>query len=272
MLWSKAAGAGGLVGGGGDPFDLSTATYSGNSYSISSPTAANSFFFSPDGANLFIADNTSTVYKKTLSTPWDLSTVSDAGSFSVSSREDVLEGIFFKPDGTRFYFLGNGEDTVYQYNMTTPWTFSGGSYPNSREFNVQGQTFSVRDLYFSSDGTKMYVNGTSVLYQYTLPTPWEVTSVSFVGSIAVSSTGGTIGAVIFNDDGSKLYTVSDGNNAVHQWSVSTPWSVTTAASEGISLPVGSQDSRPSDAFFKTDGSAIYVLGDSTNTIYQYDIL
>ena len=36
-------------------------------------------------------------------------------------------GIHFKPDGTKLFTIGTGEDTVYEYSLSTPWDISSGS-------------------------------------------------------------------------------------------------------------------------------------------------
>lgn len=50
----------------------------------------------------------------------DLSSASyDSVSFGISSQDSFLTGVFFKDDGTKVYVLGNANDTVYQYALST---------------------------------------------------------------------------------------------------------------------------------------------------------
>ncbi|MBA7526086.1 hypothetical protein ES705_18246 [subsurface metagenome] len=70
------------------------------------------------------------------------------------------------------YILGDENDTVYQYALSTPWDVSTAEY-SEKSKDVSAQDTAPRDLTFSSDGSKMYIIGynTTTVYQYTLPAP-----------------------------------------------------------------------------------------------------
>ena len=113
-------------------------------------------------------------------TGYDLSSASyDSVSFSVAPQDANPSDIFFKPDGTKMYVLGYGNDTVYQYSLSTAWVVSSASY-DSVSFSVNSQEVSPSAMFFKPDGTKMYVLGqsNSIVYQYSLSTAWVVSSAS----------------------------------------------------------------------------------------------
>ena len=100
-------------------WDITTASYSGNSFSIaaqdSSPT---SLFFKPDGAKMFLLGSANdSVYEYSLSSAWDVTTTSYVTSFSVNSQEVAPTGLSFKPDGTMMFIVGSGADTVFAYTL-----------------------------------------------------------------------------------------------------------------------------------------------------------
>ena len=110
------------------------------------------------------------IYQYNLSTPWDISTTSYSGvSLSVVAQDLSALDIFAKPDGTSIFIMGNQNDSVYEYTLSTPWDLSTASY-SGNSYSVVTQDSIPTGLSFKSDGIKMYMLGsvTSSVYQYTL--------------------------------------------------------------------------------------------------------
>ena len=157
-------------------WDISTASYDSSTFSFSTQTTdVSSFFVTSDGTKIFVisystSSSVAVVYQYSLSTGWDLSTTSyDSKSFSVYSEETTPRGIALNPDGTKLYILGNLNDSVYQYSLSTAHDISTASY-DSVSFDVN--TATGRDnqygILFKPDGTKMYSVsiGDDRIYQY----------------------------------------------------------------------------------------------------------
>ena len=56
-----------------------------------------------------------------LLTAWDVSTASYNGigeEFSVASEEPIPQALFFKPDGLRMFVLGNGGNSIVEYDLS----------------------------------------------------------------------------------------------------------------------------------------------------------
>jgi len=110
------------------------------------------------------------------------------------------------------------------------------------------------------------------VFQYTLSTPWNVSTATYDSiSKSVSSQDSSPLAVAFNSDGSKMYIVGNSNDRVFQYSLSTPWNVNTATYDSISKDVSSQDITPYGVAFNSDGSKMYIVGASNDTVYQYTV-
>ena len=90
-------------------------------------------------------------------------------------------------------------------------------------------------------------------------------------SFSVAGQGGTGRGLCFNNDGTKMYYLSDANNTVYQYSLSTAFNVGTATYDSLSFDVSVQDSSPCDLNFNADGTKVYVMGFGTNSIYQYSL-
>lgn len=104
-------------------FDLSTATYSGNSFNtLSQANNPNDLTVNPAGTRLFTCDQTSgDVHQYNLTTAWDLSTISYTGK-----RQDIDNllyapvGLSYDTTGKRLYVGGSGE------------YYAGGSFGDAR--------------------------------------------------------------------------------------------------------------------------------------------
>ena len=63
-------------------------------------------------------------YEYTLSTAWDVSTA-DFDSVSISRQDGDAKRIKFNNDGTKMFVLGRGgDDTVYEYTLSTAFDVS----------------------------------------------------------------------------------------------------------------------------------------------------
>jgi len=197
----------------------------------------------------------------------------DSVSFSVSSQESGVTALSFKPDGTVVYVVGTTNDTVYQYSLSTAWDLSSASY-GSVNFYVAGQEASPTGLMFKSDGTKMYIVGISsdTIYQYSLSTAWNVSTASYDSvSFSVSSQDTSPRNIQFKSDGTKLYVTGYTNDTIYQYSLSTAYDLSTASYDSVSLSVTSQDTAPTGIFFKSDGTKMYMVGQTNKNIFQYTL-
>ena len=61
------------------------------------------------------------------------------------------------------------------------------------------------------------------------------------------------------------------NDDIYQYNLSTPWDISTA-SFVRSIDISQQDTTCRAVVFSNDGNRIYIVGDATDTIYQYDLL
>jgi len=177
----------------------------------------------------------------------------------------------FNDDGTKMYIVGTGNDTVYQYSLSTAFDLSTASY-DSVSFSVASQEAAPFSLAFNNDGTKMYVVGvvSDTVYQYSLSTAFDLSTASYDSvSFSVASQSLEPMDVLFNPDGTKMYIVDAVSDTVYQYSLSTAFALSTASYDSVSFSVASQDSFARGVAFKSDGSKMYVVGSATDTIYQY---
>jgi hypothetical protein len=150
------------------------------------------------------------------------------------------------------------------------------STANSYYFNAENQETGLRSVTFKPDGTEMYVLGVTGddVNQYSVSTAWSVQSASYVRVFLVSGqTGTTPAKVQFKDDGTKMYVLSNTNDAIYQYSLSTAWDISSATYDSVSFSVTSQANNPQGMFFGDSGTKLYIANDATGSdfIYQYDL-
>ena len=195
-------------------------------------------------------------------------------NFYVGSQDGTPLDIFFKSDGTKMYMVGSSTDTVYQYTLTEPWVVSTASY-DSVSFYVGNQDSFPTGIFFGDDGSKMYMIGggsTDRVYQYALSTPWVVSTASYDSiNFSVGSQDSSPYDIFFKPDGTKMYIIGASSDTVYQYTLSTAWDLSTASYDSVIFSVGSQDSFPVGMSFKSDGTKMYMVGVSTERVYQYTL-
>jgi sugar lactone lactonase YvrE len=198
---------------------------------------------------------------------WDISTASYVQS--VSSQDTGPQGLFFKPDGTKMYISGNSTDAILEFDLSTAWDISTVSYLQS--FSTSAQETSPEQVWFKPDGTKMLVLGTAGddVTEYTLSTAWNVSTASYVQETSVSQSAIANGFYI-RSNGTTMYVADNGSNDVEEYTLSTAWSV-NSISYVQSFSISNEEVSVTGIFFKDDGTRMYIVGTSGDTVFQYDL-
>jgi hypothetical protein len=203
-------------------WDITTAG-SPTTFSVSTQdTSPVGIYFRENGLQFYVVGQANdTVFEYSCSTAWDITTASYASkSFSVASQELTSTGIFFKPNGLKMYVVGSATDAIYEYDLGTAWDVSTSVY-NSVSFSLSGQESLPQGLFFTNDGYKMFVIGSSGddINEYALSKPWDITTAQFLGVFSVSSQDATPTGLYIKSDLSKFYITGATNDTVYQYSM-----------------------------------------------------
>jgi len=203
-------------------------------------------------------------------TGWDISTATYVQNFSVTAQESTPTGLFFKPDGTGMYVIGSSGDDINQYSLSTAWDISTATYVQN--FSVNTQESTPTGLFFKPDGTGMYVIGSrdDYLNQYSLSTAWDISTAVYVQRFYVRNQASTATGLFFKPDGTSVYVIGSKDDAMHQYSLSTAWDISTTVYVQ-SFSVLAQEAGPAGLFFKPDGTSMYIIGYSGDDINQYSL-
>ena len=126
--------------------------------------------------------------------------------------------------GTRAYYIQTSlSNTVYQFDLSIANDITTAGAATAK--NIGNISTSGRAIFFSSDGTKFFAATSSIIYQYTCSTPFDVTTAVY--DTVSYSPGVTIGGARINSSGTEIY-IKVSTTTFRTISLPTPWSLTGA--------------------------------------------
>ena len=229
--------------------------------------------FSNDGTKMFVVgDDGNDISEYTLSTPFDVSTATFANVvFSVSGQDGTPTGMAFSNDGAKMFVVGWDDEDINEYTLSTPFDVSTAAFVDS--FDVSMQEGTPTGMAFSNDGTKMFVVGWdgADINEYTLSTPFDVSTAAFVHLFDVSMQEGAPTGMAFSNDGTKMFVVGDDGNEINEYTLSTPFDVSTATFANVIFSVSMQETVPTGMAFSNDGAKMFVIGAVGDDINKYTL-
>lgn len=202
-----------------------------------------------------------------------------SANVSVGARDGSPVGLTFSPSGRRMYIIGQSTEKVYQYNLTTAFDVSTAVY-TSKEFYI-GNTSTTgpgdltsTDVKFHPEGHTMYIVGSArdTIWQYSLSTAWNITTATYASkSKSVSAQDTAPQSIEFGDNGTKMYMLGSTNDRIFQYTLTTPWDVSTATYASKSFLVQTQESTPLGMAFSNDGTKVFVVGSINDDVFQYTL-
>jgi len=203
----------------------------------------------------------------------DISGASNTHSKSVNAQNLAPTDLFFNPDGTKMFTLDNVNDSVDQYTLSTAYDVSTATY-DSKTYSFTVEESDAWGLSFSTDGTSMYTLGqtTKKVHQYTLGTPFDVSTAAYSSKLydATPDNLFSLRGLHFSSDGTKMYLVSVNTDDVSQYTLGTPFDVSTASSDSKSYTF-TEDTNPQGVYFNSDGTKMYMIGSTNDSVYQYSL-
>jgi len=246
-------------------WDISTASYDSKSLVTTSDGEGNpgGIVFNQDGTFLYVVgDGARAILQYQLTTAYDLSTATITSSSYAFNQN--IGGIHIKPDNTKVYLVDYSQDVVTQITSTfktEELDLSTGNYFNhTLTENTEFPLANAGDV----QAFQLEVTGGAVGYGFT-------NAVYDDKSISVSSQENTPEGLFFKSDGAAMYIIGPGGSAVDQWTLTTAYDVSTASYASKTFSFSGQDVNCGDIHFKPDGTKMYMIGASSDTVYQYSL-
>ena len=192
--------------------------------------------------------------------------ISNSATGEVVVQGGVSEKVTGLTTASDYYVQTDG--TLNTATSVANYNIASASY--TQAFSVASQDTLPSAIAFNPAGTKMFIAGNqgNDIGEYTLSTAFDVGSASFVDSFSVSGQETTPTGLAFNADGTRMFVNGESSNTVHEYALSTGFDVSTASyTDGFST--AAQDSNSQGVTFNTDGTKMFVTGESTKKINEY---
>jgi uncharacterized protein YhjY with autotransporter beta-barrel domain/6-phosphogluconolactonase (cycloisomerase 2 family) len=146
-------------------------------------------------------------------------------------------------------------------------------------FSVVTQEDNPTGVTFNNDGTKMFVSGNAGndVGEYSLTTPFDVSTATFVVRFNASTQDSNPSGVAFNNDGTKMFVIGFSGNDVNEYTLSTGFDLTSTVTfndfngDGTGFSVNDQESSPRDVTFNNDGTKMFVTGKDSDNVNEYTL-
>jgi hypothetical protein len=206
----------------------------------------------------------------TVSAPYVIVGATYVQNFSVATQETSPRAMAFNTDGTKMFVIGDVGDDVNEYALSTGFDVSTASY--TQAFSIAAQETAPSGIAFNTDGTKMFVVGTTgdAVNEYALSTGFNVSTASFTDSFSVAPQEIKPQDVAFNTDGTKMFIVGDTGDDVNEYTLATGFDVSTSSFVD-SFSVSAQEAAPQGVAFNPDGTKMFVVGNAAGEVHQYTL-
>lgn len=257
-------------------WDLTSALFEKSfDVSLKAPSPSG-FAFSPDGTRMYVTGFTSdAVHQYALSVAWDIGSGTTTFVQSKGVTATAPKEVLFSPDGLKMYISDTDLDDLHQWTLGTAWDISTAT-DDGVPFSFNSQDSNPNGVTFKSDGTKAYMVGldNDTVYQYSLGTAWDINTMSVDVGVTKLISGEEINptSVTFKSDGTVMYITGFTNN-VYQYPLSVAWDLSTAGASSANVSVSTPpETQTRGVLFKSDGTKMYTVGTSADSIHQFGSL
>ena len=248
-------------------WDISTGSYSGNSFNVSSILNTPDSFDINDTGTIIIGVNAGTnkLHQLNLSTAYDISTASDSGtSFTFPSQRSQVK---FSDNGAFVFSFGNPGDDYFSHTSSVALDTKTLNLSTGSTFNLT-PTASCR-VALSNPAASGTNSGATLLLNGALLNGFDISTISKINTLDVSSQDVEMEGLFLKPDGTRIYGVGYSGDTVEEYHMSTAYDLSTA-SHVQSFSVSGQETVPHDLFFKTDdGTKMYIIGSTGDDITEY---
>ncbi|MCZ6582884.1 MAG: hypothetical protein O6761_06910 [Thaumarchaeota archaeon] len=251
------------------------AVFSGNELNIAPEDGfVSGVTISTDGLTLFmLGSDNDKIFQYDLSIANDLSTaVLSANELNILPQDTNARGITISADGMTLFMGGEENNKIFQYDFSTANDLST-AVVSSNELDISTEDLSMDGVTISSDGLTLFMSGTEndKIYQYNLSTANDLSTASFSGNeLDIASKVTFEPAITISADGMTLF-LTGGTAKIFQLNFSTANDLSTASFSGNELDISTEDFAPRGITVSSNGLAIFIGGNLTNKILQYDM-
>ena len=174
------------------------------------------------------------------------------------------------------YTLSSTTNQVHGYILggASPYSLETANYQNSLSINISN-SINARGMYMNESGDRLYIiYSNSQIRQYDLSTNFDLSSAVLQGSITLTATSDPRD-ITFNPVIDRMFILDDGSNEILTYALRGS-DITTANANYLGPAtdfsiIQTQDGFPTGIIFNGNGTKMYLLGISTNSIHEYHL-
>lgn len=148
------------------PWDLSTATVIGDA-NVSFPPRG--LAVSEDGLTMLSIDGSRNIRSVTLASPWVVAGAAEKSFVSLSAQDVTPYALAAGDSGARLYIGGQSNDTVFAYDLSSPWDITTLAYANE-SLDVNDKEGIISGVFVKPTGGSMWITGpgSDAIHEYAL--------------------------------------------------------------------------------------------------------
>jgi sugar lactone lactonase YvrE len=210
----------------------------------------------------------------------------DAVNYYVSTGNTAVPGL----QNAQTYYVSSSSGNNITLSLSPDYVYT--DLTNTSLVQVGSYSILIESLpelnptgvFFKPDGARMYIIGSNkdVIREYNLSTPWAVNTATFVAQTtfptSVVGWGETSPTGLYiSSDGVYIYAVGSTIDRIQQLTMSTPWSVNTAAlgasfdANAAIFAITGVNAGITGVTFKPEGDKVYVIDSDNDRIYQFNL-
>jgi sugar lactone lactonase YvrE len=218
-------------------FDVSTATFNQVAF-VESNTGLHhiqTLQYNGDGSKLYVLVSDGFIWQYLLTTAYDIATAQPIEFFPYANilAIDTIDMVY-NGDGTILYVMHPTAKDIKQYNLSTAYDIRTASEVGT-VITFAGIISIPTSMVFNADGSKLYVadGSPNTIHQFDVTTAYDLTSASYGQiSLDLTTTAITPLAIIFNNDGSKLYVSDSVSSTINQFDINQTIYAETLSNNG----------------------------------------
>ena len=184
----------------------------------------------------------------------------------ISNETENARATFWKPDGTIVFITGRYTDNVAAYKLNEPWQINTAEFLHDEKLPGEFQ----HGLYFREDGKMMWVFDRTSIWEFTLDSPWDITTRSEGINHDLSHFALRGHDIDFKPDGSIMFIDDRNAGAVFEYTLTTPWDVATGTLT-YTLDISDQQKEVRGIEFLKEGSVIMLMDTRRREVLQYNL-
>jgi len=194
---------------------------------------------------------------------------------NVSTR--VSRATDFSPNGRTMYVIGRSSSDVRQYRLSTAWDVSTaseqGRYDLFDDLRSEAQElFAANGIYIDKEnGDRMWIFNRIEIWEYSLSTPWDITTASPSGYKDLSDHVVRGHDFDFKPDGTRIFIDDRIEGVIFQYDLSIPWDIESMDQPDYALDISSRQVAVRGTQFTPEGDRMFNMDTGAELIYEFNL-